>query len=237
MNHWPLASGDRFKYLALEYELFWDYNDLTLYIWHNLEWYPLGGTVKNFKVEAGDNLEVVFDKEDTQYLHPELRLKNNIDIDTLRLGKFSNVPRWKGMRKLGENTGSTFFPIMYFSDKTDEVIGGTFLIKTHRGDHTELGLYHATMSCRGKADIYGSDDQNVKDTINLIRLRSGESYIGFKTFSTPRVQTVNGRVKTTYEPPEHVEVWFNGWDTRYDLIPNMNIDETDIYSSKVLARN
>ena len=372
MTHWTLARGNRHKYTALEYELFWDYNDENLYIWHNDQWVLIGGDGKNFLTEAGSNLEIVYKEDDTEHRHPILRLKDDIDVDTMTLGKFyekktvadeqgvqidvyfviedkqniyfkshngtvkfnytgipntGNVnptdtgnqwyevsmddfrkltnlpdytgstldqyqedcwlyfdiyvkeeashfsidrvfithgrattddeivsdgriwchnpywmevndkhkvdvsdgfyflpnifhddsdndpyvpgqeveilhvyktipggvltqetiknpyPRWKGTVNLGEVEDCTFFPLVHYKPGSDAIIGGKTYIETTRSSCIERAVYHISVCSSGKCSIYGSDDHNVKDTVNLVELKDGSTVIGLRTHS------------------------------------------------------
>lgn len=190
-----LPARDRQNYKALNRELFWDVYDQCLYIRINDQWKLIGGYWKSTNVFAGDNLEIVFPVEgDTDHLHPVLKLKDDIVINTMELGKLSTTGtwigdslkgfRWKGLVKIGEIENSTFFPLIRFSESSKEILGGQFFVVTSRNDVQELGIYHATVCGAGNASIFGSDSQNVKCTINSVQYTDGEKALGFKTFSS-----------------------------------------------------
>lgn len=190
-NRILIPSGRRSKYRPLLRELFWDIDENSLYIWYNNKWILIGGDWKNFVIEARDNLEIFYPvKDDTKHRYPVLRLKDDIDINTMTLGKFSGAPRWKGTVKLGEVKNSTFFPLVKASSASQDLIGGKFLMKISRGDLIEYGVYHAAITGVGRCSTFGSDDQNVKCTLNKVTTKDGSSLLGFKTFSTLRKQTV-----------------------------------------------
>ena len=105
-----------------------------------------------------------------------------------------------------------------------------------RGEKIEYGMYHVTCSAAATGSIFGSDDNNIKCTLQRIFFKDGNAYVGFRTFETETWNRVNGRNVATYTPPNSIEVWFNGWDTRTKK-PLQSYTLDDIRSSKVIARN
>jgi len=192
MNRVLVPFGTKENYTPLNRELFWNVENQTLYIWYD-KWIPIAGDYKQFLMKAGDNLEIVYRDDDLEKLYPILRLKDDIDINTMTLGKNSNTARWKGTVKIGEVKDTTFFPVVNYSAGSKDVVGGEFLIKITRGDDIEYGLYHSTLTgCGSMCSNFGSDDKNVKCTVNKITYIDGTTAIGFRTFSSLRK-------KTTYE--------------------------------------
>lgn len=182
-NRICLAYGQRKNYNeALNRELFWDIEEKNLYIRWGNDWLPIAGDCKNWTLAPGSSIEInpIPNEYPEKY---EIRLKDDIDINTMKLGKFSTIPRWKGMRKLGEVSNTSFFPILKAKQDQSEIIGGKFFVKTTRQNYTEYGIYQATLCSEGFANIFGSDDQNVKNTINYCAFPDGKKEIGFKTFS------------------------------------------------------
>lgn len=188
MNRVLVPHGKRANYNPLNRELFWETSEKNLYMYNFDHWVLIAGKGKQKYTEAGDNIEIVFDEEDTDKEFPYIRLKDDIDINTMELGKFSGLPRWKGTVKLGEVENTTFFPLVNYSLNSKELIGGKFLIQIERGDEKEFGVYTATVCGNEHGSIFGSDDQNVKCTVNKVTYKDNKSFIGLKTFSTLRTQ-------------------------------------------------
>ena len=88
MNRVLTPFGKRKNYLPLSRELFWEKEENALYLWYLDHWVLIAGDPKQFILEAGSNLEIVFEESDTKKEHPILRLKDDIDIDTWTLGKW-----------------------------------------------------------------------------------------------------------------------------------------------------
>lgn len=238
MNRFLIASGNKDVYTPLHRELFWDTGSQELYIYNTDHWLLIGGEGKQNYSEAGDNLEIIFDENDTDKLYPTIRLKDDIDVDTVELGKFSDTIRWKGMIKLGEVTNSSFFSLMQYSTTSGSFLGGKFLAKISRGGQTEYGIYQATCSAIARGSIFGSDSKNVKFTLNRVTYNSSKTYVGFRTFNYLKTVTVDSEDRIIYSPPEKIEVWFNGWDGRIEQDKNiLQISGDDFKSSKVFARN
>lgn len=188
MNRVLVPHGKRANYNPLNRELFWETSEENLYMYNFDHWVLMAGKGKQKYTEAGDNIEIVFDEEDTKHEFPYIRLKDDIDINTMELGKFSGLPRWKGTVELGEVENTTFFPLVNYSLNSKELIGGKFLIQIERGDEKEFGVYTATVCGNERGSIFGSDDQNVKCTVNKVTYKDNKSFVGFKTFSTLRTQ-------------------------------------------------
>lgn len=178
MNQILIPSGKRSNYTALDRELFYETEEQNLYIRYNNKWILLCGKGKQDKIEAGTNLEII-EKDNKVYL----RLKDDIDIDTMTLGKFSNTIRWKGMVKIGEIENSTVFPLINYSEYSPYLIGGKFLLKIFRENKIEYGIYHATACASGEGSTFGSDSENVKCTLNIITFKDNSKVIGFRTFN------------------------------------------------------
>lgn len=242
-NPVQLTYGNRNRYDALEREMFWDVLDRSLYLrmdndGFDKKWVLIAGDNKQNLMEAGDNLEINYQEEDrNHWFNAELRLIDDIDINTMELGKFAapDIRRWKGTVKLGEIKNCTFFPVTLFFDPfpSKATIGGKFLIKITRGDVIEWGVYQATITSSGRGVIFGSDTLDTKCTIDKITLRDGNRYLGFKTHQTE--EWVAG-VKVPVNP-DKIEVWFNGWDTRTEeVLPPYDFTDDDFTSIRVIAR-
>lgn len=242
-NPVQIPSGHREKYNALTRELFWDIKDRSLFLrmpndGFDKSWVLIGGDGKQNPMVAGDNLEINYREDDPKHwFNAELRLIDDIDVNTMELGKFAapDVRRWKGTIKLGEIRNCTFFPVTLFFDPfpSKATIGGKFLIKITRGDIIEWGVYQATITSSGRGVIFGSDTLDTKCTIDKITLKDGNRYLGFKTHQTEEWD--NG-VKVPVSP-DKFEVWFNGWDTRTkDMLPPYDFTDKDFTSIRVIAR-
>lgn len=204
-----MPSGDRRNYKPIDRELFWDSGEENLYLWNKNRWILMAGEGKIWPVEAGDNLEIVYPvRGDTRHWYPTIRLKNDILIRTMELGKFSTVPHWKGLIKFGEVENTSFFPVLKYDKNLHEMVGGKFWVKTTRHDDTEeYGIYQATMFNNGQASIYGSDTRNIKDTINYEMSGDGKEEVGFRTFSS--LETVITYEEIENAPYQHTrEIYF-----------------------------
>lgn len=207
MNPVLIPAGKREKYKdPIFRELFWEVEEQNLYIYDGAKWILIAGKWKNNVLKVGDNLEIVFEEDDVKKERPILRLLDDIDINTMELGKFSENPRWKGTVFLGKTKDCTFFPLLRKS-QSEAMIGGKFLIYITRAGGVEKGIYQLTTTSFGKGVIFGSDDRNAKCSLNLVTLKNGTKTIGFKTQSTKE------RI-TTYEEVDggeygvSSEVWF-----------------------------
>lgn len=240
MNRVCLPYGIRENYTpyALDRELFWDTQDESLYLRNKNRWILMAGAWKNWPVVAGDNLEIVYPvRGDVRHLYPMIRLKNDIVIRTMELGKFSTIPHWKGLVKLGEVENTSFFPVLKFDKNLNEMVGGKFWVKTTRIDDTEeFGIYQATMFSDGKASIYGSDTRNIKDTINYERFPDGSEELGFRTFSTlEKVITYEEITNANYQHTREIYFTIYGRDDiRFESTEGASIAftrRTDIYDT------
>lgn len=232
MNRVLVPHGRRTSYKPLHRELFWEKEEQNLYMYNKDHWVLIAGKNKQGLVEAGTNIEIVFSPEDTEKRIPIVRLKDDIDIDTMELGKFSSVLRWKGMVKLGEVTKTSFFPLIKYQPEKREMLGGKFIVKMWRDSDLGYSVYQATISSFATGSIFGSDDQSVKFTLTQTIAPSIGCWVGFRTFNDLR--EVEGN--SIYLPPDKIEVWFNGWDSREDKNIPDNFGNDFTYS-KVIARN
>lgn len=198
----------------------------------------MAGAWKNWPVVAGDNLEIVYPvRGDVRHLYPMIRLKNDIVIRTMELGKFSTAPHWKGLVKLGEVENTSFFPVLKFDKNFNEMVGGKFWVKTTRIDDTEeFGIYQVTMFSDGKASIYGSDTRNIKDTINYERFPDGSEEIGFRTFSSlEKVITYEEIENAPYQHTREIYFTISGRDDiRFESTEGASVAfrrRTDVYDT------
>ena len=149
-NPVQITGGNRKIYDAFERELFWDYPSRSLYLrmpnrGFDDKWVLIGGDGKQNPMVAGDNLEINYREDDPKHwFNAELRLIDDIDINTMELGKFAapDIRRWKGTVKLGTIKNCTFFPVVLFFDPfpSKATIGGKFLVKITRRDVIEWGV-------------------------------------------------------------------------------------------------
>lgn len=72
---------------------------------------PIAGHLKQFVLEAGSNLEIVFEETDTEKRHPVLRLKDDIGIDTWTLAK------WYEKREFADQVGISSTIYFVIQDK------------------------------------------------------------------------------------------------------------------------
>ena len=120
----------------------------NLYIkWEDKLW-PIGGSLKQNKLIAGDNIEInPLDTIPDQDQQEEVRLKDDIYINTCTLTPSSEVLPWKGMVKIGEIENADFLILMKGSsfNEPNATIGGELLVKVE--DDTGMVRYlHYDMS-------------------------------------------------------------------------------------------
>lgn len=227
------------KYKALQRQILWNSEIQSLMLFYDNKWILLGGLAKQNASEAGDNLEILYESSDKKHWLPAtIRLRDDIDVDTILLGKFSTANRWKGMVKLGRVENSTFFPLCKFSQNNVGEINGQLLLKIQGENSLDYEMYHVSAVSNAKnGSIFGSSGINVKCTLDLITLQSGEAFVGLRTGQ--QLASNSTALNKIYLAPRYIECWFNGWDTRSeDLIPDYEIVSGDNFmSSKVLARN
>lgn len=148
-----------------------------LYIKYNDKLIPLGGSIKQNRLEAGDNIEIIReDSEGNDVFPEEVRLLDNIDINTAELGKSSDTLRWKGTVKLGELVDyQQLFPITKYTDVGESVenkaiLGGEVLVKMLFDDES-VDYFHGaiTLSSTGSWSLKGA--ANTVSNVRMVRLR------------------------------------------------------------------
>lgn len=187
-------TSQRLSYQAPNSSLFWDTQELNLYLYRDNKWILLGGASNQGKLTAGDNLEIIFPTEgDTQRRQPAIRVVDNVDVDTVTLKLNEAVDR-VSFYKLGEWENQSFLPIFKYNKDHPAFIGGKIFTKTTRQGKITLGEYSTTVQ-PGLCSISGGDESGVKFSVAEAVIK-GIKHYGFKTYdekTTGEKQiTING---------------------------------------------
>lgn len=173
--------------ILLNRELLYTKDKEAMYIKYNNELVPIGGSLKQNYLEAGDNIEIHRRDENDEVIYPEIvRLADDIDINTCTLGKFSGTHRWKGTYKLGElNNNQKLFILTKRTDINEEIkgfIGGEILIKMITDKDEELyGHFAMTCASTGSWSLKGaSGTANNVRMCRCKRLSDEEMFYGLK---------------------------------------------------------
>jgi len=173
--------------IILNRELLYTKDKEAMYIKYNNELVPVGGSLKQNYLEAGDNIEIHRRDENDEVIYPEIvRLADDIDINTCTLGKFSDTHRWKGTYKLGElNDNQKLFILTKRTDINEEIkgfIGGEILIKMITDKDEELyGHFAMTCASTGSWSLKGaSGTANNVRMCRCKRLSDEEMFYGLK---------------------------------------------------------
>lgn len=182
MSRVLLPAGNKDNYTALNREFFYDTTDKNLYIRYNDSWVLIGGATKQNLLEGNKNIEIVFQETDThQWGTATIQLADDIDIDTMTLSKNLDIPRWKGMRKIGEVADSNFFPLINYNRTSKDIIGGQFLLKLIKDTETSYESYQLTINASAtRASIFGACTTNGVTNLDLVTYEDGSKSIGIK---------------------------------------------------------
>lgn len=157
----------------------------NLYIKWNDELIPIGGKCKQNYLKAGDNIEIIREDEEGNEINPEIvRLLDDIDINTVTLGKFSDALRWKGTIKIGElkdhNAILLLTKLTEIDDEIKGILGGEILVKlTKENDDLAYGHYAITVSSTGSWSLKGAIE--AASEVRMCKCKwKGEYYYGLK---------------------------------------------------------
>lgn len=219
-------TSQRLSYQVPNSSLFWDTQELNLYLYRDNKWILLGGASNQGKLTAGDNLEIIFPTEgDTQKRQPTIRVVNNVDVNTVTLKLNEAVDR-VSFYKLGEWENQSFLPIFKYNKDHPAFIGGKIFTKTTRQGKITFGEYSTTVQ-PGLCNISGGDESGVKFSVAEAVIK-GIKHYGFKTYDE----------KTTFVPPEKVEIWFDGWkNIPEEVLPETNYTSEDIDYIKSISED
>lgn len=171
----------------LNRSLLYEKDNENLYIKYNDELIPLGGSVKQDTLTAGDNIEFIDDGDNTNDQPVIVRLKDDIDINTCTLSPDGdNTYNWKGTIKLGELIDSNKLFILTKQTKIDDdikgIIGGEVLTKlTGEDSKIYYGHYALTCTSTGSWSLKGASSTTTAMRMCRIKVIStGEYYYGLK---------------------------------------------------------
>lgn len=211
-------TSKRLSYQAPNSSLFWDTQELNLYIYRN-KWVLLGGVGKQRKLTVGDNLEIIFPiRGDTKRRQPVIRVVNNVDVNTVTLVIEETVNR-VSFYKLGEWENQNFLPVFKYDKDHPAFLGGKIFTKTTRQGKTFLGEYIATVQS-GVCNISGGDESRIKFEVAEGTIK-GKKHFGFKTYDKEtigrRLVTVNGGENGILVPMYLISTKKNGVKFKTDL--------------------
>lgn len=192
MNHILTSTSseeklEEAKNSILNRVLLYEKDNENLYIKYNDELIPLGGSLKQDLLEAGDNIEFIDDGDNTNDQPVVVRLKDDIDINTCTLSPDGdNTYNWKGTIKLGELIDSNKIFILMKQTATDEetkgIIGGEVLTKLTGSDSKiYYGHYALTCTSTGSWSLKGASATTTAMRMCKIKITStGDYYYGLK---------------------------------------------------------
>lgn len=149
---------------------------------------PIAGNCKQNKLVAGDNIEILTEKEEDKTIderHPEIRLADDIIVKTVTVNPDEdNLPNWRATIKLGELTnGNAVFLITKETAVTDSVqgiIGGELIIKMEtESKGTYYAEYEFTISSTGSWSLWGGSEAATNARVCKVKYKD-EWYYGIK---------------------------------------------------------
>ena len=194
--------------VILNRELLYTKDAENLYIKYNDELIPIGGECKQNKLTAGDNIEIIREKDenDNPILPEEIRLADDIYINTCTLHPDEEgIWDWKGTVKLGElRDGNTIF---LFTKRTEVddienagIVGGEILIKILvDNDESEVRYAHYTLTCTSTGSWSLKGAAQMESAVRMVRAKwQNEWYYGIKIPQVLVTHTVNRANGMTY---------------------------------------
>ena len=194
--------------VILNRELLYTKDAENLYIKYNDELIPIGGECKQNKLTAGDNIEIIREKDenDNPILPEEIRLLDDIYINTCTLHPDEEgIWDWKGTVKLGElRDGNTIF---LFTKRTEVddienagIVGGEILIKILvDNDESEVRYAHYTLTCTSTGSWSLKGAAQMESAVRMVRAKwQNEWYYGIKIPQVLVTHTVNRANGMTY---------------------------------------
>ena len=175
---------------------------------------PVGGHCKQNKLTAGDNIEILTEKEDDESVTertPEIRLTDDIVVHTVTVNPDEgNLPNWKATIKLGELTnGNAVFLITKATEVKDDVqgiIGGELVIKMEtESGKTYYAEYEFTITSTGSWSLWGGSEAGTNARVCKVKYNE-EWYYGIKIpagdftnikkVDTPDIEELTSTVRT-----------------------------------------
>ena len=192
----------------LDRSLLWEVNKNNLWIKDKDKLVGIGGGIKQNKLTAGDNIEIIEEGENVigGNRKDTIRLKDNIEVHTCTISPGTEedpILPWKGTIFLGELTnGNQVYLITKATQVGDEnqaLFGGQILVRMVTKDGKEVfAQYAVTITSTGSWSLRGGSNFGSDICICKAKYRD-EWYYGIKIPSGDF---------------QNVEFWYNGW---YDL--------------------
>ena len=168
---------------------------------------PIGGSAKQNRLIAGDNIEITPEEGVTDYPRDIIRLVDDPVVRTLTIRPDEEVPDWKGTYKVGElHNGNTVWMISkgtQIADTEQGIFGGTLLVKMVTAEDKEIfAEYAITITSTGSWSLEGGT--NFGPNVRVCRARpigTQEWFYGLKvpegrfknrrTVDTPTIEEVD----------------------------------------------
>lgn len=192
MNHIQISTSSKEKLniakdAILNQVLLYEKDSETLYIKFNDKLIPLGGSIKQDTLEAGDNIEFIDDEDNTNDQPVVVRLKDDIDINTCTLSPDGeNTYNWKGTIKLGELSNNNILFILMKKTAVGEdiqgIVGGEILLKMIDDNGEEsYGHYALTCTSTGSWSLKGASSTTTSVRMCILKQTStGDYFYGLK---------------------------------------------------------
>lgn len=147
---------------------------------------PIGGSAKQNRLIAGDNIEITPEEGVTDYPRDIIRLVDDPIVRTLTIRPDEEVPDWKGTYKVGElHNGNTVWMISkgtQIADTEQGIFGGTLLVKMVTAEDKEIfAEYAITITSTGSWSLEGGT--NFGPNVRVCRARpigTQDWYYGLK---------------------------------------------------------
>lgn len=197
---------DLAKDKILNRSLLYEKDNENLYIKYNNELIPIGGSLKQDKFEAGDNLEFIKDEEGQLVL----RVVDDVIVKTITATSDGNGVNWKAQELIA--TTSDNHKIVLICKKGDKktevaVMGGEIL---EVGDNIK-SCYYFSLTSAGTFYLKGITSDS-KDASFVTISYKGDTYYGLK---------FNNTVDTT-------NVYFTGWKKIPDELKPIQITDDNV---------
>lgn len=192
----------------LDRSLLWEVNKNNLWIKDKDKLVGIGGGIKQNKLTAGDNIEIIEEGENVigGNRKDTIRLKDNIEVHSCTISPGTEedpILPWKGTIFLGELTNSNQVYLItkatQVGDEDQALFGGQILVRMVTKDGKEVfAQYAVTITSTGSWSLRGGSNFGSDICICKAKYRD-EWYYGIKIPSSDF---------------QNVEFWYNGW---YDL--------------------
>lgn len=193
----------------LDRQLLFEKDNKVLYIKFNGELIPIGGACKQDLFQAGDNIEIL-DLEAKEVTDPlqEVRLKDDIDINSMRLSPEGEDVNWVGTYKLGTLSNSNLIFLLTPETPLDEskgFIGGEVFIEMVRADGLiSYAHYEVTATSTGSWSLQGACEDVAE--VRMVKAKWKDRY--YYGLRLPKSTLVYQKVETKYREVEKSETWY-----------------------------